>query len=67
MSYGIDLAQRSYVAGVYTARILDGANPGDLPVRRLGKFELAVNMATAKTLGLAVPPTFLALADKVIE
>jgi putative tryptophan/tyrosine transport system substrate-binding protein len=67
MSYGIDVAQRSYEAGVYTARVLDGANPADLPVRRMTKFELALNMTTAKTLGLAVPANFLALTDRVIE
>ncbi len=67
MSYGTDLAQRSYEAGVYTGIILNGANPADLPVRRLSKFELALNMKTAKALGLPVPADFLALADKVIE
>lgn len=66
LSYGTDAAQRSYEAGVVTARVLDGANPGDIPVRRLTKFELVLNMKTAKTLGLAVPADFLALTDKVI-
>jgi len=66
MSYGTDVGQRSYEAGVVTARILDGANPGELPVWRLTKFELVLNMSTAKALGLAVPADFLALTDRVI-
>ncbi len=66
-SYGISLLERSYQAGRYTGLILGGANPADLPVRRLRKFELVVNMSTARTLGLTVPSRFLALADEVIE
>jgi putative tryptophan/tyrosine transport system substrate-binding protein len=67
MSYGIDVSQRSYEAGVYTARILDGAHPADLPVQRMTKFELALNMPTARTLGIAVPASFLTLTDRIIE
>src|SRR6185312_8016070 len=67
MSYGTSLAERAYQAGVYVGLILKGHKPGDLPIRRLGRFELALNMTTAKALGLVVPPGFLALADKVIE
>jgi putative ABC transport system substrate-binding protein len=66
MSYGSSLADRAYQAGVYVGLILNGQKPGDLPVRRLTKFELAINMTTAKALGLTVPARFLALADKVI-
>jgi putative ABC transport system substrate-binding protein len=67
VSYGASLMDRSYQAGVYVGLILNGQKPGDLPVRRLTRFELAINMTTAKTLGLTVPARFLALTDKVIE
>ncbi len=66
MSYGTDLAERSYEAGVYTALILDGANPAELPVHRLTKFKLVLNMSTVRALGLTVPARFLALTDEVI-
>jgi putative ABC transport system substrate-binding protein len=67
MSYGSSLADRAYQAGVYVGRILNGQKPGDLPVRRLTRFELAINMTTAKALGLTVPARFLALTDQVID
>ena len=67
MSYGSSVTERAHQAGVYVGLILDGQKPSDLPVRRLTKFELAINMTTAKALGLTVSSRLLALADKVIE
>jgi putative ABC transport system substrate-binding protein len=67
ISYGANLSESWRQAGIYVGKIIKGAKVADIPIFQATNFELAINLKTARTLGLEIPPNLLALADKVVD
>jgi putative ABC transport system substrate-binding protein len=67
ISYGASLTSAFHLLGTYAGKVLNGANPAEMPVQQATKFELVINLKTAKSLGLTVPPPLLVQADDVSE
>jgi len=67
MSYGANLPDMFHTAATYVSKILDGANPADMPIEQPTRFDLIINLKAAKALAITIPPTLLARANEVIE